>query len=288
MQTLQPWRELVSPLVLGTEHLPDPAQVVGRRALVFVGNHQRMGLYDMPLLMMELYVRGFQPKGLAHPGHWAGPLGPFFEQFGAVKAGPMTAYRLLRNKEAVLLFPGGAREVVKRRGEDYQIFWRDSPDFVRLAAKCNALIVPFAAVGADDAYDIIMDTDEILRSPFLGPLAKGLIARVDPSLDPQESVLPLTRLPGTGLPAPFPVPNLQRLYFKFCEPIDTSGLDAGDREGVQAAYEAVRGAVTQGMDELLVELRNDEDREVGARLGKALRKLLPALGVEGSSSSSSR
>jgi hypothetical protein len=33
---------------------------------------------------------------------------------------------------------------------------QDEPDFVRLAVKCKALIVPFAAVGADDAYDIMM------------------------------------------------------------------------------------------------------------------------------------
>lgn len=42
-----------------------------------------------------------QVKGLAHPGHWGGPLGPFFEQFGAVKAGPMTAYKLLKSGEQV-------------------------------------------------------------------------------------------------------------------------------------------------------------------------------------------
>jgi hypothetical protein len=33
------------------------------------------------------------------------------------------------------------------------------------------------------------------------------------------------------------------------------------------------------MDELLVELRADEDREVTARLGKAIGKFLPALGI---------
>lgn len=57
----------------------------------------------------------------------------------------------------VLLFPGGAREVVKRRGQEYQLLWKDTPDFVRLASKCGALIVPFAAVGADDAYDVVME-----------------------------------------------------------------------------------------------------------------------------------
>ena len=64
---------------------------------------------------------------------------------------PLPTYTL-----QVLLFPGGAREVVKRKDEAYQLMWKETPDFVRLAAKCKALIVPFAAVGADDAYDVIM------------------------------------------------------------------------------------------------------------------------------------
>lgn len=52
-----------------------------------------------------------QARGLAHKGHWQGPLGQFFERFGAVKASPMAAFRLLRQGEAVLLYPGGAKEV---------------------------------------------------------------------------------------------------------------------------------------------------------------------------------
>lgn len=48
-------------------------------------------------------------RGLAHPGHWAGPFGKWFEQFGAVKASPMAAFRLLKGGEKVLLFPGGAK-----------------------------------------------------------------------------------------------------------------------------------------------------------------------------------
>jgi 1-acyl-sn-glycerol-3-phosphate acyltransferase len=80
-----------------------------------------MGFYDTPLLMYELYLRGYRVRGLAHPGHWNGPFGNFFESFGAVKASPLAAFRLLKSKEKVLLFPGGAREVVKRRGEEYQL-----------------------------------------------------------------------------------------------------------------------------------------------------------------------
>ena len=70
-----------------------------------------IGLYDLPLLVYELYVRGYKVRGLAHPGHWKTPLGPLFERMGAVMASPMAAYRLLHASEAVLLFPGGSREV---------------------------------------------------------------------------------------------------------------------------------------------------------------------------------
>ena len=52
-----------------------------------------------------------QARGLAHPEHWLGPQGQLFERFGAVKASPMAAYKLLRQGESVLLFPGGGREV---------------------------------------------------------------------------------------------------------------------------------------------------------------------------------
>ncbi|KAF6260587.1 hypothetical protein COO60DRAFT_1625641 [Scenedesmus sp. NREL 46B-D3] len=232
-----PTSDLVSPVLLGQEHLP--GLVGSGRPLLFVGNHQKCGLYDMPLLAYELYLRGFKVKGLAHPGHWSGPLGPFFEQFGAVKAGPMTAFKLLKDGEQVLLFPGGAREVNKRVGDEYKLFWKDSPDFVRLAARCGAIIVPFAAVGADDAYDVLMDVDEVLGAPLLGDL--GALKRVDPSLVPSEAVLPLTRLPGLGLPSLVPVPNLQRLYFKVCAPVDTAALGLGARKDAEAWQELYDG-----------------------------------------------
>ena len=55
----------------------------------------------------------------------------------------------------------GCHQVNKRQGADYQLQWRDTPDFVRMAAKTNALIIPFACVGGDDAYDVFMDTESV-------------------------------------------------------------------------------------------------------------------------------
>ncbi len=49
-------RNLVAPVVRGAENIPDGA--VEQRACLFVGNHTRFGLYDLPFLMYELYLRG--------------------------------------------------------------------------------------------------------------------------------------------------------------------------------------------------------------------------------------
>jgi hypothetical protein len=148
--------------------------------------------YDLPVLIMEMYTRGYALTGLAHPKHWSSPAGPFFQRMGAIKASPLAAYRALRSGKQVLLFPGtapvalcraghpcdfscpwqyaakcrsivragGAKEVAKLRDQKYQLLWKDG-DFIRLAARCDALIVPFAAVGGDDAFDLFMDTKEV-------------------------------------------------------------------------------------------------------------------------------
>lgn len=57
-------QDLVAPVVLGEGSLPDPGC---GRPIIFVGNHGKMGLYDMPLLMMELYMRGEDTGGHCPP-----------------------------------------------------------------------------------------------------------------------------------------------------------------------------------------------------------------------------
>jgi hypothetical protein len=76
------------------------------------------------------------------------------------------------------------------------------------------------------------------------PVKQGALQRFDPSLDPREAALPLTRLPGLPVPTLVPVPNLQRLYFKICTPVDTLqlGLDVKrDAAGWQQLYDDVKG-----------------------------------------------
>eukprot|EP00850_Spirogloea_muscicola_P017443 SM000150S01702 [mRNA] locus=s150:170806:176778:+ [translate_table: standard] len=270
---LEPWRVLTSPLVSGEENLPNP-NAQPRRPVLFVGNHTLFGLYDSPTLVYELYLRGFRCRGLAHPGHWLSGASTLLERYGNVKATPRAAYKLLKEGEDVLLFPGGGREVSKRKGEEYKLMWKEKVDFVRMASRFGAIIVPFGALGADDAYKLLIDTDDILESPA-GPLIRNIMRRFD--LDAEEAVYPIAAFPGTSIPSPIPLPTIERMYFHFAKPVDTAQYCCNLNDAKECAdlYKLVRSEVENSIS-YLKELRaRDPERTLPARLLAKARRLLP-------------
>jgi hypothetical protein len=44
----------------------------------------------------------------------------------------------------------------------------------------------------------------------LSCMHQAALQQFDPNLDPGEAALPLTRVPGLGIPSLVPIPNLQR------------------------------------------------------------------------------
>lgn len=46
--------------------------------------------------------------------------------------------------------------IINHQGEEYKLFWPDSPEFVRLAAQFDVKIVPFGVVGEDDIGQVWM------------------------------------------------------------------------------------------------------------------------------------
>ena len=95
------------------------------------------------------------------------------------------------------------------------MFWPEEPDFVRLAAKHDALIIPFASVGGDEAFDLALDSDEVMQNPILGNLATNMLkGQLGDDIPLSEAVPPVTKLPGLGIPSILPVANLSRLYFR--------------------------------------------------------------------------
>ena len=50
-----------------------------------------------------------------------------------MEVGPFNYYEMLKRNETILLFPGGAKEALHGKGEDYVLQWPEKVDFVRMA-----------------------------------------------------------------------------------------------------------------------------------------------------------
>lgn len=124
-------------------------------------------------------------------------MGNFLTTFGAVRVSAKNLYRLLQQGERILLYPGGARESFKLKNEKYQLFWPETAEFVRMAAKFDATIVTLAAVGIEESMEIVMDREDIMQTPILGDIAKSQIqqtpeARLGVSAQTGDVFLPVT------------------------------------------------------------------------------------------------
>jgi hypothetical protein len=145
----------------------------------------------------------------------------------------------------------GIREAFKRRGENYQLFWPDGAtqaDFVRLAARAGALIIPVAAVGADDSFELLADTDEMLRLP----------AGLGEALRRAAEGLPQGRS-GEQFVGPIALPQLppNRYYFCFGKPFDAALVDAQDARASTELYREVRAELEGCMAWLLCKREED-------------------------------
>ena len=159
---LRPLRWLASPVLAGLDLLP------AERPLLFVGNHTLFGVLDAPMLIAELYrLAGIVLRPLGDDLHFKVPGWAWAtRRIGAVPASPDACARLMRAGEAILVFPGGAREVAKRKGEKYKLVWGERTGFARLAIQHACTIVPFSCVGVEDAFDIVADAEDIAASPL--------------------------------------------------------------------------------------------------------------------------
>lgn len=253
LRLIAPYRRLARPVFHGLDDIPD------ERPLLFVGNHTLYGVFDVPLLFAELWERkDIFLRPLGDHGHFKVPLWrDFLTRFGTVDGTRENCARLMQAGETILVFPGGGREVAKRKGERYRLVWKDRLGFVRLAIRHGCTIVPFASVGAEHAWDIVFDADELMATP-LGKLLARLRVRTD-------VIPPVAR--GLG---PTPLPRPERLYFMVAPAIPTREY-AGAAEDVARCRELrdrVKLAVETAIARLLEVRENDPDRALLPHRGK--------------------
>jgi 1-acyl-sn-glycerol-3-phosphate acyltransferase len=250
VSVVAPLARVTQPRVWGVERLPD-------RGALFVGNHTIFGFMDLPFMMSELWTRaGVCVRGLGDHAHYAIPVWrDLLERAGMVRGTRDNVRALMREGEHVLVFPGGAGEVFKKRGQKYKLIWKERLGFARMAIEFGYPIVPFAAVGADDMFDVVADSD----TPVVGQVSNLMKRLVGVQLPPIVA--------GVG---PTLLPRPERLYFHFGEPIETDCFSSRheDDDAARAVRDEVRRAVEDGIEALLAERDSDPQRSLAARLSE--------------------
>jgi 1-acyl-sn-glycerol-3-phosphate acyltransferase len=249
---LAPWRWLTAPRFFGMDGIPRDG------AFLLAGNHTLFAVLDAPLMIFGIYEEtGVFVHSLGDHIHFELPVWrDLLANFGVVDGTRENCRALMRAGRPLLVYPGGGREVCKRRGEKYRLLWGERMGFARLAVEHGYPIIPFAAVGAEETYEIVADADDLLSSP-LGPLFRRLAPR--PDLMP-----PIVR--GVG---PTAIPRPERFYFHFGEPIRTAHLVGRESDDAVCldVREQVRAAVEFGVELLLYEREHDPSRGLLSRLG---------------------
>jgi len=239
-----PLSRVLQPKLYGVDRLREP--------MLLVGNHTLYGLLDVPFMIAELWTRRrIVVRGLGEHRHYAVPVWrELLESGGMVRGTRDNVRALMRERQNVLVFPGGAGEVLKHRGERYALKWKERVGFARLAIEAGYPIVPFAAVGVEEMFDVVLDD----RTPGISQASRLMKRLVGMPLPPL----------GVGL-GPM-VPRPERLYFWFGEPIDTRPLRRGGDAAARALRDQTRTAVESGIRLLRVERDADPHRPLAARL----------------------
>ncbi|CAI9762570.1 unnamed protein product [Fraxinus pennsylvanica] len=255
-------------IVRGLSGIPD------RGPVLLVGNHMFYGAEIGGIVEEYLREKKIVLHGVAHPEIFSenieAPLQVIsgFDRFRVFGAVPVTArnfYKLLSNKCHVLLYPGGVREALHRKGEKYKLFWPEEPEFVRMALKFGATIVPFGVVGEDDIMEQFLDYNDVIEIPVIKELIKTRNTVM-------TKVRTGTQVTGEVANQDFFVPGIYpkipgRFYFLFGKPIETKGREEllKNKEACKELYLQVKSEIIRNVDYLLKKREEDPYRHVFER-----------------------
>lgn len=132
---------------------------------------------------------------------------------GAVQGLRENAREAMSKGYSILVFPGGGREVVKRKGEEYQLIWKERYGFLELAKEYGYDIAPFVALGGDEVYELAYDANVLLNTKWFQKILN--IPRLGKLLR-QGEVIP--SIPKNLIPKRIP------FYFQFLARLPTDEL----------------------------------------------------------------
>lgn len=154
------------PTFLGAEHL------IADKPAMYIGNHTIYGVLDSPMLIDYLFTHHkIAIVSLGDHLHFKIPVWrKLVRGMGAVDGTPEIARKIMQQGYSILIFPGGGREVAKRKGEEYQLIWKERFGFLKLAQEFGYDIAPFVALGGDDVYDLIFDANTLLETKWFNKI----------------------------------------------------------------------------------------------------------------------
>ncbi|HVP02574.1 MAG TPA: 1-acyl-sn-glycerol-3-phosphate acyltransferase [Solirubrobacteraceae bacterium] len=241
---IAPLSRVLQPKLYGVDRLEGP--------MLLVGNHTLYGLIDVPFLIAELWTRRrLVVRGLGEHGHYAIPVWRDLLESGGMVRGTRENVRvLMRERQNILVYPGGAGEVLKQRGERYTLKWKERIGFAALALEFGYPVVPLAAVGVENMFDVVADD----RTPVLAQASRLMRRLVGMPLPPI----------GVGL-GPL-IPRPERLYFWFGDPIDPRSMSGSGEDAARALRDETRTALESGIRLLQAERQADPHRGLPRRL----------------------
>ncbi|WZY78847.1 hypothetical protein YC2023_025231 [Brassica napus] len=253
-------------IVRGLEGLPSEGPVL------YVGYHMLLGLELGPMITQVLKERNIHMRGMAHPMLFINSEVTFvdtqmldkYKILGGVPVSNFNIYKLLQAKSHVLLYPGGIREALHQKGEEYKLFWPEQQEFVRVASKFGAKIVPFGVVGEDDICKLVLDGDDQRNIPILKQFMEEATKQAGNLREGDE-----TELGNQDCYLPGLVPKIPgRFYYYFGEPIETAGKEQElkDKDKAQEFYLQVKSEVEQCIAYLKMKRESDPYRQLLPRM----------------------
>ncbi|XP_075090669.1 phytyl ester synthase 2, chloroplastic-like isoform X2 [Nicotiana tabacum] len=241
--------------------------------VLLVGYHMMLGLELVPLVSRLWNEKKIVLRGIAHPmmfqrlGEGRMPVLSMYDDFRFMGAVPVSAtnfYKLLSSKSHVLLYPGGMREALHRKGEEYKLFWPEQSEFVRMAARFGAKIIPFGTVGEDDIGQMLLDYNDLMKIPYFKAGIEELTDELEKLRNDIEG-----EVANQDVHLPIILPKLPgRFYFYFGKPIETEGRkeELKSREKAHELYLEVKSEVERCIHFLKEKRENDPYRNIMARI----------------------
>jgi len=251
----KPFYSYFTPEFFGMENID------AKKPALYVANHSIYGATDGVLygaeayLKKDIYIRPLTDNMHFSLAGWRN----LIVNLGFVRGSKENCALLMKKKQHILVFPGGAREVWKRKGEEYKLVWKDRTGFARMAIEHGYDIVPVVNIGGDDAYEIVKNPEDLIPDNFLGRMFKKSDFYKN-YLRNGDNIPPLAYGVGETI---FPKPV--KLYFAFGKRISTKRFKK-DFENKEHQWQ-LRNEVELAMNKMMLELieyrANDKTKDEG-------------------------